>query len=67
MISAQDRGREFEKLVHYYLLKTNLIVLSEKEVRRKYGSDTTKLVYRAGFLKIIILDFFILSIIYCIF
>lgn len=37
MISPQDMGRLFEKYIHFYLEKTNLDVLSEKEVKAKYG------------------------------
>ena len=41
MLSLQNRGRLFEKSIHSYLEKTKLIVLSEKEIKRKYGIDTT--------------------------
>jgi hypothetical protein len=41
MIIEQNRGRLFEKSIHSFLQKTNLDVLSEKEVKRKYGIDTT--------------------------
>jgi len=41
LITAQNRGRLFEKSIHTFLQKTNLDVLSEKEVKKKYGIDTT--------------------------
>lgn len=37
MITEQNKGRLFEKSVHSFLQKTNLDVLSEKEVKKKYG------------------------------
>ena len=41
MLSPQDKGRLFEKCVHYYLEKTNITVLSEAEIKRKYGMHIT--------------------------
>jgi len=40
-IKPQNIGRLFEKSIHSFLQKTNLDVLSEKEVKKKYGIDTT--------------------------
>jgi hypothetical protein len=41
MLTAQDKGREFEKKIHNVLKKTKYLILSETEVKRKYGIDTT--------------------------
>lgn len=54
MLTAQDKGRLFEKNIHSFLQQTKLNVLTENDVKKKYGIDTTAIDH------LIELDFYIL-------
>ena len=41
-MTAQDKGREFEKYIHDKILSNiKYLLLSEKEVRSKYGNSNS--------------------------
>lgn len=41
MLSAQERGKEFENRVHFLLETTNNKILRENDIRNKYGKNIT--------------------------
>jgi hypothetical protein len=43
MLTHRDNGKLFEKLINSYVNRTNLYVLSVKDIKKKYGIDTTSI------------------------
>jgi hypothetical protein len=43
MLTYRDNGKLFEELINSYLRRTNLYVLSVKDIKKKYGIDTTSI------------------------